>query len=103
MTPSAQGGRVRRDPARGPEEHETTGAMTMMPKAWEPLLDRLHDQWRDPILTCLTVLMVMHLFVVAPLETEALHIQPVGAVFVVLLSVALLILSRSLMPVIGII
>jgi hypothetical protein len=77
--------------------------MTMMPKAWEPLLDRLHDQWRDPILTCLTVLMVMHLFVVAPLETEALHIQPVGAVFVVLLSVALLILSRSLMPVIGII
>jgi hypothetical protein len=43
------------------------------------------------------------LFVVAPLETEALHIQPVGAVFVVLLSVALLILSRSLVPVIGII
>ena len=75
----------------------------MMPKRWESLLDRLHDKWRDPILTCLTILMVLHLFVVAPLETEALHIQPVGAVFVVLLSVALLILSRSLVPVIVII
>ncbi len=75
----------------------------MMPKRWESLLDRLHDKWRDPILTCLTILMVLHLFVVAPLETEALHIQPVGAVFVVLLSVALLILSRSLVPVIVIV
>lgn len=71
----------------------------MMPKAWEPVIDRLHDKWRDPILTSLTVLMVLHLFVVAPLETEALHIQPVGAVFVVLLTAALLILSRSLVPV----
>ena len=71
----------------------------MIPKRWEPLLDRLHDEWRDRILTALTLLMVVHLFVVAPLESHALHIQPIGAVFVVLLSIGLLILSRSLVPV----
>ena len=74
----------------------------MIPKAWAPLLDRLHDEWRDRILTCLTLLVVVHLFVVAPLESHALHIQPVGAVFVVLLSIGLLILSRSLVPVLAI-
>lgn len=74
----------------------------MIPKKWEPLLDRLHDRWRDRILTALTLLIVVHLFVVAPLESHALHIQPVGAVFVVLLSIGLLILSRSLVPVFGI-
>src|SRR5829696_2870222 len=46
--------------------------------------------------------MVVHLFIVAPLEAQAHHLQPVGAVFVVLLSVGLLILSRSLVPVVGI-
>jgi hypothetical protein len=71
----------------------------MIPKRWEPLLDRLHDEWRDRILTALTLLMVVHLFIVAPLESHALHIQPIGAVFVVLLSIGLLILSRSLVPV----
>ena len=71
----------------------------MMPRRWEPLLDRLHDEWRDRILTALTLLMVVHLFVVAPLESHELHIQPIGAVFVVLLSIGLLILSRSLVPV----
>jgi alkanesulfonate monooxygenase SsuD/methylene tetrahydromethanopterin reductase-like flavin-dependent oxidoreductase (luciferase family) len=74
----------------------------MIPKRWEPLLDRLHDEWRDRILTALTLLLVVHLFIVAPLESHALHIQPIGAVFVVLLSIGLLILSRSLVPVFGI-
>lgn len=74
----------------------------MIPKRWEPFLDRLHDEWRDRILTALTLLIVVHLFIVAPLESHALHIQPVGAVFVVLLSIGLLILSRSLVPVFGI-
>jgi hypothetical protein len=74
----------------------------MIPKAWEALLGRLHDEWRDRILTCLTLLMVIHLFIVAPLEAQAHHLQPVGAVFVVLLSIGLLILSRSLVPVVGI-
>ena len=75
----------------------------MIPKAWEPLLDRLHDEWRDRILTFLTLLMVVHLFIFAPLESQALHIQPLGAVFVVLLSVGLLILSRSLVPVVAVV
>jgi hypothetical protein len=75
----------------------------MIPKRWEPLLDRLHDAWRDRILTALTVLVMIHLFIYAPLESQALHIQPVGAVFVVLLSVGLLILSRSLVPVVAIV
>jgi hypothetical protein len=74
----------------------------MIPRAWVPLLDRLHDAWRDRILTLLTLLMVMHLFVFAPLEDQALHLQPLGAIFVVLLSVGLLILSRSLVPVVGV-
>jgi Ion channel len=74
----------------------------MIPKAWTPLLDRLHDAWRDRILTLLTLLMVVHLFIFAPLESQALHLQPIGAVFVVLLSVGLLILSRSLVPVVAV-
>src|SRR5262245_17186358 len=74
----------------------------MIPKAWGALLDRLHDEWRDRILTALTLLMTAHLFIVAPLESHAVHIQPIGAVFVVLLSVGLLILARSLVPVLGI-
>jgi di/tricarboxylate transporter len=76
--------------------------MTVIPKAFGPLLNRLHDEWRDRILTALTLLMVVHLFIVAPLESHSHHIQPVGAVFVVLLSIGLLILSRSLVPVMGI-
>ena len=75
----------------------------MIPKRWEPLLDRLHDKWRDRILTFLTLLVVVHLFIFAPLESQALHIQPIGVVFVVLLSVGLLILSRSLVPVVAIV
>ena len=49
----------------------------MIPKAFGPLLDRLHDEWRDRILTALTLLMVVHLFIVAPLESHSHHIQPV--------------------------
>jgi hypothetical protein len=75
----------------------------MIPKTWEPLLDRLHDEWRDRILTFLTLLMVVHLFIFSPLESQALHIQPIGVIFVVLLSVGLLILSRSLVPVVAIV
>ena len=74
----------------------------MIPNVLGTFLDRLHDEWRDRILTALTLLMVVHLFIVAPLESEAIHLQPLGAVFVVLLSVGLLILSRSLVPVAGI-
>jgi hypothetical protein len=67
------------------------------------LLDRAHARWRDPILTGLTVLMALHLFVVAPLG--ALHsfdLRPVSIVVALLLAAALLVLSRSIVPVAGI-
>jgi hypothetical protein len=68
------------------------------------LLDRAHERWRDRLLTGLTALMVIHLFVIAPLEThQAFYLRPVGAVFVALLAVVLLVLSRSFVPVMGII
>lgn len=67
------------------------------------LLDRTHDAWRDRILTALAVLMVFHLFVVAPLETEqSFLLRPIGVVFAVLLAGGLLILSRSFVPVMGV-
>jgi hypothetical protein len=74
----------------------------MIPKPLAAFIDRIHDEWRDPILTSLTLLMVMHLFIVAPFESRAVHLQPVGAVFIVLLAAGLLILSRSLVPVAGV-
>jgi hypothetical protein len=74
----------------------------MIPKPLAAFIDRVHDEWRDPILTGLTLLMVVHLFIVAPLESQAVHLQPVGAVFIVLLAAGLLILSRSLVPVAGV-
>jgi hypothetical protein len=68
------------------------------------VLDRVHDRWRDRILTGLAILMLVHLFVVAPFEQDhAYYLRPIGAVFVVLLGAALLVLSRSLVPVLGIV
>jgi Ion channel len=68
------------------------------------LLDRAHDRWRDRILTGLTVLMLIHLFVVAPLEAhQAFYLRPVGMLSIALLAVGLLVLSRSFVPVAGII
>lgn len=74
----------------------------MVTRALAAFLDRVDDDWRDRILTGLTLLMVVHLFVMAPLGTQARHIQPVGPVFVVPLSIGLLILSRSVVPVLGV-
>jgi hypothetical protein len=75
----------------------------MILKPMAELLDRVHVRWRDPILTGLTVMVALHLFVVAPLG--ALHefdLRPVSAVVALLLAGALLILSRSIVPVVGI-
>src|SRR5215510_10798287 len=67
------------------------------------LLERAHDKWRDRILTGLAVLMVFYLFAFAPIETERAPLRPVGAIFVALLAAGLLILSRSWVPVAGLI
>jgi hypothetical protein len=74
----------------------------MIPKLLAAFIDRIHDEWRDRILTGLSLLMVLHLFIVAPLESEEIHLEPAGAVFIVLLAVGLLVLSRSLVPVAGV-
>jgi len=67
------------------------------------LLDRIHDKWHDHILTGLAVLMVLHLFVFAPIETQNTPLRPVGAVFVAGLAAGLLILARSWVPIAGLI
>ncbi len=68
------------------------------------LLDRVHERWRDRILTALAVLIVIHLFIMAPFERDHIYyLRPIGGVFVALLSVALLVLSRSLVPVAGVV
>jgi hypothetical protein len=71
----------------------------MTNKSSKGLLDRIHDKWRDHILTGLAVLMVLHLFFFVPVETEQSPLRAIGAVFVVLLAGSLLILSRSFVPI----
>ena len=75
----------------------------MNPASLTTLLDRAHDRWRDRILTGLAALMVIHLFVVAPLETHHPYLRPAGILFVALLAAGLLILSRSFVPVVGVV
>ena len=67
------------------------------------LLDRAHDRWSDRILTGLTVLMVLHLFVIAPLETNIFYLRPLGLVSIAVLAAGLLVLSRSFVPVVAVI
>jgi hypothetical protein len=67
------------------------------------LLDRIHDKWRDHILTGLAALMVLHLFLFVPVETDKSPLRAVGVVFVVLLAASLLVLSRSFVPIAGVI
>jgi hypothetical protein len=67
-------------------------------------LERIHDHWRDPILTGLTLLMVLDLFVVAPLgAAHAADIRPFSIGIVVLLAGGLVIVSRSVVPIVAII
>ena len=75
----------------------------MSAKISRSLIDRAHDRWRDRILTGLAVLVVLHLFVFAPIETDHSPLRPVGVVFVALLAASLLILSRSFVPIAGLI
>ncbi len=68
-----------------------------------PLLERAPDRWRDRILTGVTILMALDLFIVAP--TDALvsyDLRPFSIAIVIALSAALIVLSRSVLPMIGI-
>jgi hypothetical protein len=75
----------------------------MTSKTRNRLLQRAHDKWHDRILTGLALLVVFHLFVFAPIETDHTPLRPVGAVFVACLAAGLLVLSRSLVPIAGVI
>lgn len=67
-------------------------------------LERAHERWRDRILTGLTMLMALHLFVVAPLGAlHAFDLRPLSIVVSLLLAAALVVLSRSIVPVAGVV
>jgi Ion channel len=76
----------------------------MIPKSLTIFMQLANDSWRDRILTGLTPLIVLDLFVVAPLgATHEVNVRPFGIALVVLLAVGLLVVSRSLVPVVGIV
>jgi hypothetical protein len=59
-------------------------------------LSRLREQWRDPLLTALTVLLVVLMFVLAPLEAVGLTgAQDIGFAIAVLVIGAAIILSGN--------
>lgn len=75
----------------------------MMPTALTRLLDRIHEQGRDRILTALTGLMAVDLFVVAPMGAiHAVGLHPIRVTVLLLTLAGLLVLSRSIVPVAGI-
>ena len=76
----------------------------MIPKSLTTRLDNTNDSWRDWILTALAPLIALDLFVVAPFgATHAINVRPFAVAVVILLAAALLMVSRSLVPVAGIV
>jgi hypothetical protein len=63
-------------------------------------IDYIHGRWGDPVLTALTVLIAIMMFGVAPLQAAGVIASPgPGPVFVVLVATGLLVVSRSLLPI----
>lgn len=63
------------------------------------LIKRLNHQWRDHVLTALAVLLLIHLFIIAPLELHhPFHLRPIGVLFMVMLGAGLLALARGVFP-----
>jgi hypothetical protein len=68
------------------------------------LVARVNEQWRDRVLTGLTLLVALNLFVVVPLG--AIHdvsIRPISMTLVLLLVCGLLIVSQSVVPALGVV
>jgi hypothetical protein len=66
-------------------------------------LDRVHERWRDPVLTALTALIAVMMFGVAPLQAAGIIASPgPGPVFVFLVAIGMLVISRSLLPILAI-
>jgi Ion channel len=76
----------------------------MISRSLTSSLERIHERWRDRILTGLTLLMSLDLFVVAPLgAAHTAHIRPFSIGIVILLASGLVVVSRSVVPVVAII
>ena len=76
----------------------------MISRSLTSSLERIHERWRDRILTGLTLLMSLDLFVVAPLgAAHAVHIRSFSIGIVILLAAGLVIVSRSVVPIVAII
>jgi hypothetical protein len=60
----------------------------------------LQRRWRDPLLTALTVLLALMLFVIAPLQAAgAIRSEGIGFALIAVAAAALLVVSGSLLPV----
>jgi Ion channel len=72
----------------------------MIPTSLTTALERAHERWRDRILTGLTLLMAVDLFVTEPLRAihaVNLHLFSIG--IVILVAGGLVVASRSVLPV----
>jgi len=59
-------------------------------------LQRLHEQYSDPLLSALTILLLLQMFVVAPLHAEGIKIAEVFGMIVALVMIAgVLVISAS--------
>jgi hypothetical protein len=73
-------------------DHESKSATTFLVRA--------HDDWRDRVLTGLTFLMAFDFFVIAPGRAiDAFDFRAFSIVIIILLSGALVLLSRSIVPI----
>jgi hypothetical protein len=76
----------------------------MISKSATTFLMRARDHWRDRVLTGLTFLMALDFFIIAPARTvDAFDFRAFSIVIVLLLSGALVLLSRSIVPLLVII
>jgi hypothetical protein len=60
------------------------------------LFDRANEQWRNHILTGLTAIVTVHLFIISPLGEDYFLIKPINVILMVMLAAGLLVLSRSI-------
>ena len=67
------------------------------------LLGRVSERWRDRVITALTLVIIFDVFVVVPLgATQVVNILPFSISNALMLIVGLLIVSRSIVPVVGV-
>lgn len=60
------------------------------------LVDRANEEWRNHILTGLTAIVTVHLFIISPLGEDYFLIKPINVILMVMLAAGLLVLARSI-------